>query len=78
MTHKARIVEYLRRHGSITRMEAFRELGITELSRPILELEALGFRIRRYPTVVPTRVGESARVVKYVLRATPKDWREAV
>lgn len=35
MSQKIEVIDYLRRHGSITRWQAFRDLGIAELSSRI-------------------------------------------
>jgi hypothetical protein len=40
---KQDILDYLARHGSITRMESFDQLGICELPARICELESQGY-----------------------------------
>lgn len=39
-----RVLEYIRRHGYITRYKAVYELGIFELAARINELELMGYR----------------------------------
>lgn len=39
------VVEYIKEHGSISSMEAFRDLGITRLSARIWELRSSGYMI---------------------------------
>lgn len=38
MTQRSRVLVYMRKHGSITSLEAFRDLGITRLSGVIFDL----------------------------------------
>ena len=38
MTQRSRVLRYMREYGSITSLEAFRDLGITRLSRVIFDL----------------------------------------
>lgn len=68
----ARLLAYLERHGSITRLEAVRELGIMNLWSRVADLEKLGFVIGREDGVrVPTRDGETT-VTRYTLVSCPE------
>ena len=40
-----RILNYIKKHGSITNMDAFRDLGITRLSGRIYDLREAGYNI---------------------------------
>lgn len=71
MSQKCDVIEYLRRHGSITRMEAFRELGVCELPARIIELEREGFVIPRRDVHVLARNGRRCKVTQY---RTPTVW----
>lgn len=41
MTQGARVLDYMREYGSITSLEAFRDLGITRLSGVIFDLRKI-------------------------------------
>ncbi len=71
MSQKADIIEWLKRHGTLTRAQAFRELGVAELSSRIGELETEGFEIPRKMIAVVARNGRRARVMEY---RTPTKW----
>lgn len=65
VSQKCDVIEYLRRHGSITRWQAFRDLGIAELSARICELTREGFDIPRETVPVVARNGRVVRVTEY-------------
>lgn len=46
MTQEERVAEYMKQNGSITSMDAFRDLSITRLSARIHSLRRNGMRIR--------------------------------
>ena len=46
-TQKSDIIEFLNQHGSLTRTQAFFDLGIIELPARICELEKEGFVVPR-------------------------------
>lgn len=51
-TQKQRVYEYMKRHGSITTMQAFRDLNITRLSARIYDLRHDGIPIEQTHVVV--------------------------
>jgi hypothetical protein len=61
----ARILSYLKRHGSITPREGLR-LSCWRLGSRVFELRELGYKIRTELKQVKTRDG-SARIAKYIL-----------
>ena len=63
----ARLLAYLEQHNSITRLEAFNELGIANLWTRITDLERLGHFIEREDVRVPNRLGQEVIVTKYSL-----------
>lgn len=65
-TQKADILHFLNRHGSLTRMQAFTELGICELSSRIGELEKEGYHFPREWMDGRAKNGRRWRVVKYL------------
>lgn len=64
---KVRILEHLKKSGSITSMEAFQLFGITRLSARIKELRDKGYDIRTLMVDSVNRYGEDVRYGKYVL-----------
>ena len=60
------ILEYIRKHGSITSLEAIQHIGCTRLSGRIFDLKRRGHIITKTMEDVPTRDG-STRVAVYRL-----------
>ena len=67
MTQTERVYEYLKEYGSITALEALRDLGIMRLGARIFELRALKYPIRSEMIEVDNRFGEKTRIAKYTL-----------
>ncbi len=64
---KPRILAYINKNGSITSMEAFKDLGITRLSARIKELREMGYDIRTVMMESENRYSEPVRYGKYIL-----------
>lgn len=64
-TQGERLLAHLQGGETITSLEAFNVLGITQLSSRIGELEKQGYDITHTPIKVENRFGESVRVVQY-------------
>lgn len=60
------IIEYIKKHGSITSLEAIQHIGCTRLSGRIFDLKRAGHNIVKTMEEVPTRDG-STRVAVYRL-----------
>ncbi len=69
ITHKTRLLSYLEKYGSITTLQAIRDLGNTILSATIFNLRKDGLLISSNNIKVPTRWGTETTVAKYVLEA---------
>ena len=67
-THKTRTLDYLKQFGSITSLDAFRDLGNTRLSATIFNLREDGYSIKSEDIKVSTRFGVDTTVTKYVLQ----------
>lgn len=67
INQRQRIMQYLREEGSITRAEAFSELGIVELPARICELERMGFEFKKEIIKKRNRYGDPIRFMKYTL-----------
>jgi len=65
-TQRFEVLQYMRTHGSITRMESFLNIGVTELSSRIGELERLdNVRIKRTPITITAKNGKKVNITKY-------------
>lgn len=62
-----RILDYMRRYGSITTLDAMLGLGILRLASRISELKKAGVPIRRDWAKVTNRHGETCNVLRYSL-----------
>lgn len=67
MTQCARILEYMREHGSITTSEAVNELGCNSLSRRITDLTSAGYNIVKTWQDGVNRWGDKTRYLEYRL-----------
>ena len=65
MTQTTDVLEYLNTHGSITPLEALRELGIMRLAARVNDLENRGYVIPRKLVTVKARNGRKCRVTEY-------------
>lgn len=65
MTQKERILKYLRDFGSITPLQALRDLGIMRLGARIWELIRDGWPIETDTECSPNRYGQNTRYALY-------------
>lgn len=68
MTQRNRVIQYIKDFGSITRAEAFNELGIVELAARICELERMGYKFEKKTVYRENRYGEMIHFTKYTLK----------
>lgn len=66
-THKERTLEYINRFGSITSLDAFRDLGNTRLSATIFNLRKDGYNIKSKSESSKNRFGEKTTYFRYYL-----------
>ena len=66
-THYTRLLEYLKKHKTITSLQAIRDLGNTRLSATIFELRKDGYTIDSTDIPVPNRWGTKTMVAQYKL-----------
>ena len=64
-TQNERIVDYMRRHGSITQKEAEDHLGVMRLASRISDMRSRGMNIVSEFENVTNRYGEKCRVKRY-------------
>ena len=67
MTQTERVIEYMKRNGSITSRQAFIELGVQRLASRIHEIREAGIKVSSEMVTVPCRDGSKARVARYWL-----------
>ncbi|MBO5968270.1 MAG: hypothetical protein J6S14_07205 [Clostridia bacterium] len=67
MTQNDRIVEYMRKNGSITALEAVLELGITRLSARIYDLSKGGLAVVKRMERGKNRYGDETIYARYYL-----------
>lgn len=64
-TQNDRILDYIKRFGSITQLEALQNLGVMRLASRISDLRSLGYPIISETEVVKNRYGEKCYVKRY-------------
>lgn len=60
-----RILAYIDRHGSITQLEAIRDIGCMRLASRISDLKRLGYPIVSETIAVDNRYGEKCHIKRY-------------
>lgn len=65
MTQCERILDYIDRHGSITRAEAMSECGIANFTARISELRQQGVKLDVETVTQKNRYGETVRFARY-------------
>ena len=64
---RKRVLDFMNNHGSITRLQAYDSLGITELPKRISEMKKAGIPIGDEWVEVVNRYGEKTRVKAYFM-----------
>lgn len=62
-----KVLEYMRRYGSITQLEAFRDIGCMRLASRISDLRYQGYAIGRRMKTSKNRDGEDVYFAEYYL-----------
>lgn len=65
VTQKERVLDYMDEFGSISALEAFRDLGIMQLSARLVELEKEGHRFNKKQESALNRYGERIYYTRY-------------
>lgn len=68
MSQNGRIIDYLTRHGSITQLDAMRDLGIMRLGARVFDLKERGYNIQTVMVEDLNRFGELTRYARYYLK----------
>lgn len=66
-TQNKRILDYISKFGSITQLEALRDLGVMRLASRISDLRRQGYSIISKVDTVENRFGEKCRIKRYSL-----------
>ena len=67
-TQKDRVLAYIREYGSISSLEAFRDLGCTRLSAVIFDLRAEGHEIEAKRETKKNRWGDKVTFARYSMK----------
>ena len=62
-----KIIDYMQKHGGITQLDAYLDIGCWRLASRISDLKKRGYPIKREMIKVQNRYGESVPVAKYSL-----------
>ncbi len=65
MTQRERILDYIRVHGSITPIDAFRDCGITKLATQVSNMIRDGIAIKKTYEKGKNRYGETVYYMRY-------------
>lgn len=66
-TQNERIISYINQFGSITQIEALKDLGVMRLASRISDLRSLGYPIVSENVPVRNRYGEKCHIKRYRL-----------
>lgn len=67
-TQAKRVLDYMRDFGSITQLEALRDIGCMRLASRISELRKEGHKIESERVTVNNRYGEKCYIKRYMVR----------
>lgn len=68
MTQGERVIEYIKKFGSITPLDAFYDLGITKLATRVSELKRDGYIFEQKYEKAQNRFGEPVHYMRYFLK----------
>lgn len=66
-TQCERILQYIDENGSITQIEALRELGCMRLASRMCDIKKMGYPVRKTTEVSKNRYGEPVHFAKYFI-----------
>ena len=70
LTQNERILDYIEEFGSITQLEALRDLGVMRLASRISDLKRQGYPIISTNESVKNRYDETCRIKRYSMQKT--------
>ena len=72
-TQNNRILDYISVFGSITQLEALRDLGVMRLASRVSDLRSLGYPIASRMETVNNRYGEKCSIKRYYMKKEKQD-----
>lgn len=69
MKQTDKVLEYMQKFGSITQMDALKDLGIMRLASRISDLRRQGYAVKGQTETVLNRYGEKCCIKRYSLEA---------
>ena len=72
MSQNGRIIDYLAKNGSITQLDAMKDLGIMRLGARVFDLKERGYNIQTVMVEDLNRFGEPTRYARYYLKGDAK------
>lgn len=66
-TQEQQILDYIAAHGSITQMDAMRDLGIMRLGARIFELKEAGYPVKKTMETSKNRFGKPVSYARYTV-----------
>ena len=76
-SQKQMVLDYIREFGSITPLDAFKDLGVTRLAAVIFELKDDGHDIHTEREHVKNRFGHATRYARYSFGRDERDENQA-
>lgn len=67
MNQEQKVINYVKRFGSITTLDAFRDLAITRLSARIFNIKKLGYKVSSVRETSKNRLGEEVNYSRYFI-----------
>lgn len=67
MNQEQKIINYVERFGSITTLDAFRDLAITRLSARIFNIKNMGYKVTSIRETSKNRFGEEVNYNRYFI-----------
>ena len=68
VTQAERVLEYIEQFGSITQLDALKDLGVMRLASRISDLKQQGIPIKSDVEAVKNRFGENCYIKRYSLK----------
>lgn len=65
MTQCERILQYIEENGSITALEATREIGCTQLAARLCDLKKMGYKFKKVTEKSKNRYGDPVHYKRY-------------
>lgn len=67
MNQEQKIIDYIERFGSITTLDAFKDLAITRLSARIFNIKNMGYKVTSIRETSKNRFGEDVNYSRYFI-----------